>query len=292
MLEQGQREDWFSSQTINVAAVVAVVAIITFIVRELRDPRPLVDLSVFRSRAFTAGSLIGIVTGFGLYGTALMMPLYFQEVLGFDATTTGFALLPGAITTAISMPLANIFSKFVDSRVTIGVGLALFAIGCWTMGALNGQAAFYDTLGPRMTQGFALGFIFVPLTTLTLGDIAREKMSSATGVYTLIRQLGGSLGIAILQFYETRREDSAYASLAMGVTGANTALANMMHGAANQTQMLNNISELVVANARAVAYNDVFRLCALVFVASLPMILLLRKPPATGIPAESAAAIE
>jgi DHA2 family multidrug resistance protein len=282
VLERGQREDWFSSQTIVVAAVISVVGIIAFIIRELRDPRPLVDLTVFRSRTFTAGSIIGIVTGFGLFGTSLMMPLYFQNVLGFDATTTGLALLPGAIATAISMPLANIFVKFVDKRISIGLGLILFAIGCWTMGGLNTQAAFVDTLGPRITQGLALGFLFVPLTTMTLGGISREKMSGATGVYTLIRQLGGSLGIAILQLYETRREDSAYATLAQGVTRANSAVAGMLHGAANQGHMLNDIYGMVVANATAVAYNDVFRLCAVVFVVSLPTILLLGKPPDTS----------
>ena len=290
VLERGQREDWFSSQTICVAAAIAVFATLGFIVRELRDPRPLVDLSVFKSRTFTAGSIIGIVTGFGLFGTSLMIPLYFQNVLGFDATTTGFALLPGAIATAVSMPLANIFVRYIDARISIGLGLVLFAVGCWTMGGLTPQSGFVDTLGPRITQGLALGFLFVPLTTLTLGGISREKMSGATGVYTLIRQLGGSLGIAILQFYETRREDSAYAVLATGITPANQTMANLMHGAASQSQMISNVYELVMNNARAVAYNDVFRLCAVVFVVSLLSIFLLGKPPSTKAPAAAAAA--
>jgi DHA2 family multidrug resistance protein len=281
LLERGQREDWFSSQTIDVALVVSVVAIVTFIVREVRDPHPLVDLSVFKSRTFTAGCIIGIVTGFGLYGTSLMIPLFYQNVLRFDATTTGFALLPGAIATAVSMPLASTFVKYVDARISILLGLVLFAVGCWAMGGLNAQAAFDDTLFPRITQGLALGFLFVPLTTLTLSSISREKMSGATGVYTLIRQLGGSLGIAILQVYETRREDSAYAVLAGGITSANQTMANLMHGAASQAQMLDNVWNLVTANAQAVAYNDVFRLCAVVFVISLPTVLLLGKPPST-----------
>jgi len=280
VLERGQREDWFSSQTICIMTAVAVVSLISFIVRELRDSHPLVDLSVFKSRSFSAGCTIGIVTGFGLFGTSLMIPLYFQNVLGFDATTTGFALLPGALATAASMPMASIFVKWVDSRISIALGLALFAVGCWMMGGLNGQADFADTMTPRIIQGLALGFLFVPLTTLTLSSVSREKMSGATGVYTLIRQLGGSLGIAILQFYETRREDSAYASLATGMTRGNEALANLLHGATSQSQMLSNTYEMVVANARAVAYNDVFRLCAIVFVVSLPTILLLGKAQA------------
>jgi MFS transporter, DHA2 family, multidrug resistance protein len=285
VLERGQTEDWFSSQTIVVMTVISVCAIIAFIIRELRDPQPLVDLSVFRSRSFSAGSIIGIVTGFGLYGSALMMPLYFQNVMGFSAMGTGLALLPGAIATAISMPIAGRLGKWMDARLSIGLGLIIFAIGCWMVGGLNQHAAFEDTLWPRAIQGFALGFMFVPLTTATLGEISRAKMSGATGVYTLVRQLGGSLGIAILQLYETRRQDSAYASLASGITMANQNVANMLHGMANQSGMLTNIFSMVMLNAETVAYNDVFRLCAIVFIISVPSVFLLRgSKPAAGAP--------
>jgi DHA2 family multidrug resistance protein len=276
VLERGQTEDWFSSQTIFVMTVISVCAIVAFIIRELRDPQPLVDLSVFKSRSFSAGSIIGIVTGFGLYGSALMMPLYFQNVMGFSAMGTGLALLPGAIATAVSMPIAGRLGKWMDPRLSIALGLIIFAIGCWMVGGLNQHAAFEDTLWPRAIQGFALGFMFVPLTTATLGEISRAKMSGATGVYTLVRQLGGSLGIAILQLYETRRQDSAYAQLASGITMANQNVANVLHGLANQGGMLSNIFSMVMLNAETVAYNDVFRLCAIVFIVSVPSVFLLR----------------
>jgi DHA2 family multidrug resistance protein len=243
---------------------------------------------VFKSRAFTAGSIIGIVTGFGLYGTSLMLPLYFQNVLGLDATMTGLALLPGAIATAASMPLAGRLSKFLGARWTIAIGLILFAVGCWTMGGLNTVADMSDTYIPRAIQGFGIGFIFVPLTTVTLSEISRAKMASATGVYTLVRQLGGSIGIAILQFYETRREDSSYASLATGMTASNPALANLMHGAQNQSKMLMDVWSQVMAQAQAIAYDDVFRLCAIVFLASIPTLFFLRAAtPQLGAPAEA-----
>ena len=286
VLERGQREDWFSSQTIVIATTISVCALIAFVVRELNDPQPLVDLTVFKTRSFAAGNVIGIVTGFGLYGSALIMPLYFQNVMGFTAMGTGIALLPGAIATAISMPIASRIVKWIDARTSIAFGLLLFALGCWLVGGLNQQATLGDTLWPRAIQGFALGFMFVPLTTATLGEISRAKMANATGVYTLIRQLGGSLGIAILQLVETRREDSAYATLASGITMANQNVANALHGVANQGAMLSNIAGMVMLNAETVAYNDVFRLCALVFLISLPTVLLLRggKPATSGGP--------
>ncbi len=282
VLERGQTEDWFGSQTIVIMTMISVCSIVAFIIREIRDPQPLVDLSVFKSRSFTAGNIIGIVTGFGLFGSSLMMPLYFQNVMGFTAMGTGLALLPGAITTAISMPIAGRLATWVDGRVSIGFGLVVFAIGCWLVGGLNQHAAFEDTLWPRAIQGFALGFIFVPLTTATLGEISHAKMSGATGVYTLVRQLGGSLGIAILQLYETRRQDSAYASLASGITLANQSIANLLHGVANQSATLSNISNMVMLNAETVAYNDVFRLCAIIFLISLPSVLLLRASKPSG----------
>jgi DHA2 family multidrug resistance protein len=185
------------------------------------------------------------------------------------------------------MPIAGRITKWVDARASIAFGLALFAVGCWMVGGLNQQASFTDTLFPRGVQGFALGFMFVPLTTATLGEISRAKMSNATGVYTLVRQLGGSLGIAILQLYETRRQDSAYATLASGVTMANQNVANMLHGVANQTGMLSNIFSLVMLNAETVAYNDVFRLCAVIFVLAVPTVFLLRKTSVSGAPVES-----
>ena len=265
-------------------------SIVAFIMRELKDPQPLVDLSVFKSRSFSAGNIIGVVTGFGLFGSSLMMPLYFQNVMGFTAMGTGIALLPGAIATAISMPIAGRLAKWVDARTSIAFGLVVFAVGCWLVGGLNQQADLGDTLWPRAIQGFALGFMFVPLTTATLSGIARAKMANATGIYTLVRQLGGSLGIAILQLVETRRQDSAYASLASGVTMANQNVANALHGVANQTATLNGIFGQVMLNAETVAYNDVFRLCAVVFIVSLPTVLLLRSGKAEA--AAPAAVVE
>jgi DHA2 family multidrug resistance protein len=286
VLERGQTEDWFGSQTIVIMTVIAAGAIVAFIVRELNDPQPLVDLTVFRSRSFTAGNIIGVVSGFGLFGSALMMPLYFQNVMGFTAMGTGLALLPGAIATAISLPIASRLVKWIDQRWCIAFGMLLFAVGCWMVGALNQQAAFEDTLWPRAVQGFALGFMWVPLTTATLSDISRVKMAGATGVYTLVRQLGGSLGIAILQLVETRAQDGAYAALASGVTMANQNVGNMLHGAANQAAMLANLFQAAMLNAEAIAYNDVFRLCAIVFVISIPSVLLLRADRSSDVPVE------
>ncbi|HEY0396601.1 MAG TPA: DHA2 family efflux MFS transporter permease subunit [Candidatus Elarobacter sp.] len=284
VLERGQREDWFSSPTIVVLSAVAVVSLIVFCFKEWRDPRPLVDLKVFTSRAFSAGSAIGIVTGFGLFGTALVIPLFLQNVLGFTATETGFALLPGALATAVSMPIASRLVARLDGRIMIAFGLLVFAVSAWWMGGLNQDSGYWNVFWPRAVQGFALGFLFVPLSTATLGEIRREQMANATGIYTLVRQLGGSLGIAILQFLQTRYQDSAYARLASGVTRTNAGVdrfLNDLHGSAAQ------LYAMVMLNATVISYDVVLRLCAVIFVVSTPLVMLLnwRRGGAAGEPA-------
>lgn len=281
VLERGQREDWFSSTTIVLLAIVAVVSLVVFCVKEWYDPKPLVNLRVFKSRAFTAGNLIGVVTGFGLFGTALVIPLFLQNVLGFTATETGFALLPGAIATAVSMPIASRLVAKIDGRLMIAFGMVVFAISAWWMGGLNQSSGYWNVFWPRAVQGFALGFLFVPLSTATLGEIARAQMANATGIYTLVRQLGGSLGIAILQFLQTRYQDGAYAALASGVVPSNAGVDTFlrdMHGSAAQ------LYSMVMLNATVISYDVVLRLCGIIFVVATPLALMLRwrREPGAG----------
>jgi DHA2 family multidrug resistance protein len=291
VLERGQREDWFSSTSITTLAVVGALSLAFFIVRELRDPHPFVDLRVFGSRSFLAGTVIGVVSGFGLYGLNLVLPLFFQNVLGFDALDTGNALLPGAIATAISMPIAGRLTSLLDPRVEIAIGLALFAWGSWWMGDLTQYAGFWDIFWPRTLQGFALGFLFVPLTTVALSGISRAKMANATGLYTLVRQLGGSLGIALLELIQTRREDFAQSIFAANVTLANVPVATMLGAAKDRAAALAQIAGMVDQNATVVSYDYVFRFCAIVFLISIPTVFLLTNPKGRAA-AEAAALVE
>jgi len=281
VLERGQRDDWFSSSSITTLAIVGVCSLTFFIVREIRDPKPFVDLKVFRSRSFAAGTIIGVVSGFGLYGLNLVLPLFFQNVLGFDAFSTGNALLPGAIATALSMPIAGRLTSILDPRVEIAIGLALFAAGSWWMGDLNQYAGFWDIFGPRTLQGFALGFLFVPLTTVALSGISRAAMGNATGLYTLVRQLGGSLGIALLEVIQTRREDFAQSAFAANITLASGPVASLIAHAPSRAQAMQQLSSMVNQDATVVSYDYVFRFCAIVFVISIPTVLLLAKPKNT-----------
>jgi DHA2 family multidrug resistance protein len=281
VLEQGQRLDWFSSDVVVILTIIAVATITAFVIRELRDPSPLVDLRLFASRVFSGGNVITVISGFGLYGTALILPLFLQNVLGFTPTGAGLALVPGALATMLSLPLASRATRFADGRLIIAVGLGIFAVGAWWMGSLNQDAGYWDVFWPRALQGFALGYLFVPLSTATLSEVPNSRMASATGIYTLVRQIGGSFGIAVLLFLQTRFEDAAYAGLASSVTLANP---NVAHAVQHEGLRPIQLWGMVMANATVLSYDMVLRLCGIVFALAVPLVLLLRAKPRAGQP--------
>jgi DHA2 family multidrug resistance protein len=186
------------------------------------------------------------------------------------------------------MPVAGRLTSLLDPRVEIAIGLGMFAVGSWWMGDLNQYAGFWDIFGPRTLQGFALGFLFVPLTTSALAEISRSAMSNATGLYTLVRQLGGSLGIALLLIIEERREDFAQQMLAANVTLSNPAVSNMLATTHDTARAVAKLSGMVVQNSTVIAYDYVFRFCAIIFVLSIPTVLLLAKPKSAAAGAEAA----
>jgi len=278
VLERGQHDDWYSSDTIWILTIVSVASIALFIWRQLHESAPLVDLRVFRLRTFTIGNVIGVITGFGLFGTTLVMPLFFQNVMGFTAWETGLALMPGALATAISMVIVGRMGNRFDSRLVVAGGMIAFGISCWWLGILDQNAGYWNVFWPRCFQGLSLGFLFVPLTTVTLSGMPRGELANATGLATLLRQLGGSLGIAILTTLLTRELTIAYQALASGVT--------QTHGVPVGT-----LAQIVNLNATVIAYDYLFRVCAIVFFVTAPFVFFMRPSSArAGAPAMAMAA--
>jgi len=290
VLERGQHDDWYNSKTIAVLTVTAVLGLAVFIWRQLTEKNPIVSLRIFRSRSFTAGNLIGVVTGFGLFGTNLILPLFFQSLLGFTAFDTGLALLPGALATALSMPFAGRLADRIDARIPIFFGMLAFGTSTWWLGSLNQTAGYWDVFWPRALQGFSLGFMFVPLSTATMAGVSRAETPNASGLMTLIRQLGGSLGIAILTTILQRDQTIAYRNLSNGVAMSHPpvqqALRQLTHMFTAQGHTLFEaqhmallrLAQEVQINALAISYGDLFRFCAVVFFIVLPAVLLLRRP--------------
>lgn len=289
VLERGQHDDWFSSNTIVILSATSLVGLVWFIVRTLRSANPLVHLSVFKFRQFTAGSVLSLVTGFGLFGMNLVLPLFFQNILGFDAWQTGLALLPGAAATAVSMLIVPRLAKAIDSRIVLAAGIFMFGVAGWWLGGLDSDAGYWNIFWPRAIQGLALGFLFVPMSTLQLSGLPREELSNATGLVSLVRQIGGSFGIAILTTLLSRRMVQYGSALASGVTNAQVSRATQIlsNGAAvNHHSMAQAIAQLygiVQQQASVLSYEFLFRMSALVFFCAIPLVLLFRvvKTPET-----------
>jgi DHA2 family multidrug resistance protein len=273
VLERGQHDDWYQSGTIWILSVIAVVGIAWFIFVTLRDRYPLVDLNVFRYRTFTIGNVIGFISGFGLFGTSLILPLFFQQILGFTAFETGMALLPGALATAASMLIAGRAIGRIDSRILVGIGMVVFGISTWWMGGLNETAGYWDVFWPRVVQGLGLGMLFVPLSTVTLGAVPQNELAGASGISALLRQLGGSFGIAILTTLLAREAAIAQSNLASGVT--------LAQGAA-RTYPLAVLSQLVGTSAQVISYDFLLRLSGIIFFLATPLVIFMRPSRRSG----------
>jgi MFS transporter, DHA2 family, multidrug resistance protein len=268
VLERGQHDDWYSSPTIAILTVVAVVGVVWFIYKALTDRNPLVDLRAFRFREYTIGNVLYVVLGFGLFGSTLIMPLFFQTMAGMTAFETGWVLFPGAIATAISMVLAGRLLRSVDNRVLIAIGMLLTGVSSWMLGFLNQDTGYWNVFSPRVIQGLGLGLLFVPISTVMLAPVPLREMASASGVSNLVRQIGGSFGIAILTTMLARETAIAWSDLAGGVTS--------LHG-----QSVAAITSLVAQQGTIIAYNYDFRLVAVTFFALLPLVFFMR-PPRSG----------
>ncbi|HTU71759.1 MAG TPA: DHA2 family efflux MFS transporter permease subunit [Candidatus Baltobacteraceae bacterium] len=275
VLERGQHEDWWSSNTIVTLAIVTVVALAIFGIKTARDRSPLVNLKIFRIPSFSLGNVILFVLGFGLFGSELIVPLFFQTILGMTALDSGEALVPGAIATAVAMIVTTRLVNKIDARILLVLGALCAALANWQLGGLTESAGMDNTFWPRTLIGFGMGLLFVPLTQLMLSKVPREELAGATGLSQLIRQLGGSLGIAIITTLLTRETAIAWSGLAGGIT--------QTHGASIAT-----LTSLLSQAASVSAFDYIFRLCALLFIAAIPLIAFVQYgPPART--AESAA---
>jgi MFS transporter, DHA2 family, multidrug resistance protein len=197
LLDRGEREDWFDSSLIVTFAALAGVALVGFVVRELTAREPVLDLKVFADRNFATGATFIALIGLGMFSSMLLLAVYTQKLLGYDAWTSGLVLAPGGIGNMFSLLLAGRLVTRVDQRLLLTFGCLGNAISLYMMSNLTLGIDYWTLALPRFIQGFALGFIFVPLSTLTLATIRRSQLVNATSAYNVLRNLGGSIGIAL-----------------------------------------------------------------------------------------------
>ncbi len=276
VLSRGQREDWFSSSTITLLTVAAVVFLGYFVWNQVRAEHPFVNLRIFKTVQFSVGNLVGVISGFGLYGLNFVTPLFFQGPLHLSAYDAGLYLLPGSLATAASMIVAGELNRRFDPRMIIASGLAMFAAGAWWMGALNADAGYWDVMMPRLLQGFALGLLFVPLTVVTLTGISVKNMSDATGIASVVRLLGGNIGIAVLQVIQVRHAALAQSVLSGAETLQNAQVAAEVH-AHGIARTASTLANMIAADAGTISYLYLFRVSAIMFALTIPFLFLIPK---------------
>jgi MFS transporter, DHA2 family, multidrug resistance protein len=287
MLEEGQSEDWFSSPFVVACAACAAFGLVAFVARQLGSSRPVVDLRVLRHRSLWAGCLVSMVVGAGLYGALFSVPIFAQSVLRFTPQQTGMLLLPGAIASAVTMPLAARLARRVDPRLQLAAGALTIVASMLWLNDMTPQTGEPDLFWPLIVRAVGTVLMFIPLSLAALGSVPKREVAAAAGLYNLTRQLGGSIGIAVLATVLERREAFHRAVIVEKLVAVDAAVQARLDALA--APFVARGADVTLAKQRALAlldgavnlqaavlsFADTFTLTAALFVAALPLFLLL-----------------
>jgi DHA2 family multidrug resistance protein len=289
-LDRGNRLDWFDSGTITVLAAVGGAALLAFLARELTVAEPIVDLRVLADRTFALGTFLITLVGFGLYSSLILLTLYLESLLHYDALTAGYVLAPGGLGSLISLAAAGRLVNRIDPRWLVSAGAGIIAYSLALMADLSLAADFWTVLWSRFVQGVGMGLVFVPLTTMSLAAVPAARMATAAGIFNVVRNLGASAGIAVLTTMLARRTQTHHATLVGRVTVWDPATAERLSllerafgqaGADATTahaQALQRLYEEVQRQAAMNAFLDDFRFLTLLFVLFIPLVWCMARP--------------
>jgi DHA2 family multidrug resistance protein len=290
VLEEGDRDDWFSDSSITFFSVLSAVSAVLFVHRMLTRREPLVDLRLLADRNFALGCLFMGVIGVGLYGAVYIIPLFLAQVRDYDSFEIGKAMFATGITMFFTGPIAGRVSNLIDLRRMTAFGLFVFGLSCWWLARLTSLSGTWEIMGAQSLRGFALMFLFLPVNQLSLGTLPPVALKNASGLFNTMRNLGGAIGIAVLGTLATNRTAvhslHLHEQVGWGRSAATGALANMTQlltpakGAAAPLAALKELALLVQREALTLAYNDVLLVMGLCFFAALPLTFLLKRPRA------------
>jgi DHA2 family multidrug resistance protein len=293
MLDKGQELDWFHSGEVIALAIIALVGLVAFVIWELTEEHPVVDLTLFKGRNFWAGAL-ALSVGYGLFfGNVVLLPLWLQQYMGYTATQAGMVLAPvGAFALLLSPVVGKNISK-VDPRRFAAFAFMVFALVLWMRSHFNTQADFQTIMIPTIIQGVAMAFFFIPLVTITLSGISPEKIPAASGLSNFVRITAGSFGTSIATTIWQDRAAMHHAQISeyvnQGSTATNSALAGLAGAGLTPDQALGTINRLADQQAYMLAANDVFYVSALIFLLLIPLVFLTRPTHAGAGGADAAA---
>ncbi|OKS86000.1 DHA2 family efflux MFS transporter permease subunit [Mucilaginibacter polytrichastri] len=287
ILEKGEDEDWFSTGYIIVLTVLAVVGTLLFIWRELSTDYPIVNFKIMRHRSFSAGMLTSFVLGLGLYGSQFVFPVFAQGLLGFSAQQTGLILLPGGIFTIVMMPFVGVMlNKGVPAQFMATVGMLLFFVFSWWLSTSTLATGNHDFFWPLLIRGVAMALLFVPLTTLAIGGLAGAEIGQGAGLNNMMRQLGGSFGIAGLTTLIHIRQAVHRNNLLTHINQYNPVFIERINGliqnfmakgksASDATKMAYSAMEgIVTKQSMLLTYDDAYWIVGIVLLCSIPLLYL------------------
>jgi DHA2 family multidrug resistance protein len=288
ILDKGQEDDWFGATWIRWATAILVVTFIAFVVRMLREKRPLVDLRIFRHRNFALGCLLIALFGGCIYGLITLLPLFYQEVMGYTAYNAGIVVSPRGLGAVIAMPLIGYLTSKMDTRWLIGGGFLLFGIcGIW-FAEVNLAISPWSFIWAIILSGFGSGMVFVPLSTTTMANLSNQEIGNASGLYNLLRNVGGSLGISIMDTLLARHSQLHQANLIQNLAPSSRIYQEQLsHGitdlgpkigtAMADAGTIGRVYQSLNVQALLLSYVDDFRYLALASFACLPVAWMLRK---------------
>lgn len=287
VLEEGTRLDWFESHEIVFFSVVMVFGAVLFFWRALTRDDPLVDLYAFRNRNFAFGSLFSFCMGIGLYGLTYLYPVYLGRIRGYDALMIGETMFVTGLAMFLTAPIAGRLSAKLDPRIMMIIGFSAFALGTWIVSHITADWDFYELLLPQILRGCGLMLCMVPINNVALGTLPPQQLKNASGLYNLTRNLGGAVGLAVINTMLNTRTDVHITRLhewvAAGRQVAEEALANTAQrfgdfGDAANTMALALLNQRAHKQALIMAFGDVFLGLTAIFACLVVLSLFLSKP--------------
>ncbi|HEX5411279.1 MAG TPA: DHA2 family efflux MFS transporter permease subunit [Terriglobia bacterium] len=294
ILDKGQELDWFSSNFITRFTIISVVALVAFVIYELVAADPVVDLRAFKERTYSAGVFLMTVLGFVLYGSLVILPIFLQTILGYPALQAGVAMFPRGLGSFIAMPIIGIIMSRFDPRKLLVIGLIACSASLVLLGTLNLNVGYWQIFWAQFLQGLSLGFLFVPLTTVTMDPIPNEKMGNATSIFNLMRNIGGSMGIALSTTIVARSSQRYTNFLGRSVNPYSPQTQSVFESL--RSYFMSSGADAVTATHRAYAamfgmvqrqasmlsFNHTYLFLAILFILVMPAVFLMRRPKTRG----------
>jgi DHA2 family multidrug resistance protein len=283
VLDRGQDADWFGSSLIVTLVIASALGFVLLIWRELHHPQPMVELRLFRSRDFAVTFCLMLMLGFMLFGSTFLIPAYTQQLMGYRAIDAGMVLTPGGLATIALLPLVGRSVNKVDLRLLAGIGLLIGGVSLLLMTSLYLDVSFERLVWLRVLQSTALPFLFVPINAMAFRDIPPDKTNNASALINLARNFGGSLGIAFASTLLTRREQFHQSRLVEALQPLNPSYPDFTHQlgsvlgtAPAGATTLASIYQQALEQATLLSYLDGFKALGLIFLALIPLLLLVR----------------